>query len=238
MEYAKQIKRRHFLVGTTIGAGLTAGMVSLADAPKSDELEEWTAERVLKELIEGNRRFVRGKPEHPHMTEDWLKRLTEGQLPMATILSCSDSRVPLELLFDVGFGDLFVIRVAGNVVTRYGIGSMEYAQHHLRTPLYIVLGHEGCGAVTAAMLPKSKRAQEPKGVRQLLDLVHVGKVDPKANAGEKVAAAVEANARHSAKQLLELDPQEEGFHLRKDEMIVSAVYELSTGRVRVLEKHR
>jgi carbonic anhydrase len=229
------MKRRDFMLASTaIGAGLAAGRMSLADAPKSDEKEAWTAERVLQELMAGNRRFVSGKPEHPHMTEDWLQRLTERQQPMATILSCSDSRVPLELLFDVGFGDLFVIRVAGNVVTRYGIGSMEYAQHHLRTPLYIVLGHEGCGAVTAAMLPKSKRDQEPKGVRQLLDLVHVGKVDPKA----KVAAAVEANARHSAKQLLELNSKEEGLQFHKDEMVVSAVYELSTGRVRILEKHR
>ena len=233
------MKRRDFMLASTaIGAGLAAGRVSWADAPQNAEKEEWTAERVLQELMAGNRRFVSGKSEHPHMTEEWLKRLTQGQQPVATILSCSDSRVPLELLFDVGFGDLFVIRVAGNVVTRYGIGSMEYAQHHLRTPLYIVLGHEGCGAVTAAMLPKSERDQEPKGVRQLLDLIHVGKVDPKADAGAKVATAVEANARHSAKQIMELDVKEEGFHLRKDEMVVSAVYELSTGRVRILEKLR
>ena len=232
------MKRRDFMLASTaVGAGLATSRMSGADAPEDDEKEEWTAERVLQELIAGNERFVRGKPERPHMTEDWLQRLTEGQQPMATILSCSDSRVPLELLFDVGFGDLFVIRVAGNVVTRYGIGSMEYAQHHLRTPLYIVLGHEGCGAVTAAMLPKSKRDQEPKGVRQLLDLVHVGKVDSTADAKAKVASAVDTNARHSAKQLVELDPKEEGFHLLKDEMIVSAVYVLSTGRVRLLEKH-
>ena len=233
------MKRRDFMLASTaIGAGLAAGKMSLADAPKSYEKEEWSAEEVLQELLAGNRRFVSGKPEHPHMTEDWLKRLTEGQRPIATILSCSDSRVPLELLFDVGFGDLFVIRVAGNVVTRYGIGSMEYAQHHLRTPLYMVLGHEGCGAVTAAMLPKSKRDQEPKGVRQLLDLVHVGKVDPKADAKAKVAAAVEANVRHSAMQIMELDVTEEGFQLHENEMVVSAVYELNTGRVRILDKHR
>ena len=150
------MKRRDFMLASTaIGAGLAASRRSLADAPANAGKGEWSAERVLQELMAGNRRFVNDKSEHPHMTEDWLQRLTEGQQPMATILSCSDSRVPLELLFDVGFGDLFVIRVAGNVVTRYGIGSMEYAQHHLRTPLYIVLGHEGCGAVTGAMLPKS-----------------------------------------------------------------------------------
>jgi carbonic anhydrase len=139
------MKRRDFLAGTAVGVGLAAANTSFADAPRKDEQEVPAARQVLKELMDGNHRFVSGKSEHPHITEDWLKRLIRGQKPMATILSCSDSRVPLELLFDQGFGDLFTIRVAGNVVTRYGIGSMEYAQQHLRTPLFMVLGHEGCG---------------------------------------------------------------------------------------------
>jgi carbonic anhydrase len=225
------------LASSAIGAGLAAAKMAYADSPREDGKEDFTAEQVLQELMDGNRRFVTGKPVHPHMTEDWLKRLVKGQRPLATILACSDSRVPLELLFDQGFGDLFTIRVAGNVVTRYGIGSMEYAQHHLRTPLFMVLGHEGCGAVTAAMLPKEKREEEPKGVRELLDLVHIGEVAPKADAKSKVASAVEANVRHSTRTILGLDPRAEGFRKRANEMLVSAVYELSTGRVRILDKH-
>jgi carbonic anhydrase len=102
----------------------------------------------------------------------------------------------------------------------------------------MVLGHEGCGAVTAAMLPEEKRTEEPKGVRQLLDLVCVGNVDPKADAKSKVASAVEANVRNSTRAILDLNPKVEGFHMRDGEMLVSAVYELSTGRVRILEKHQ
>ena len=114
---------------------------------------------------------------------------------------------------------------------------MEYAQHHLETPLYVVLGHEGCGAVTAAMLPKEKRDKEPKGVRELLDLVHIGEVDPNADAKRRLTSAVEANARNSAQQIINLDPDKEGFKINKGEMLVTAVYELETGRVRILDKH-
>ena len=88
------------------------------------------------------------------------------------------------------------------------------------------------------MLPEEKRKKEPKGVRELLDLVHTGKVDPKADAKAQLTAAVEANVRSSAKQLMQLDPNVEGFRIHKDQLLVSAVYELSTGRVRILNKFR
>ena len=231
------MKRRDFILSSAALAGMAVPRYGGTDYLQQQDDEEFTAEAALQELVDGNERFVTGNSKHPRATEDWLKRLTKGQRPFATILACSDSRLPLELLFDQGFGDLFTIRVAGNVVSRYGIGSIEYAQHHLHTPLFVVLGHEGCGAVTAAMLPKEKRKAEPKGVRQLLDLVHIGKVDANADAKSKLTGAVEANARHSAKQLMELDPKEEGFHIREGEMLITAVYELETGRVRVLDKH-
>ena len=232
------MKRRDFILGSAAVGSSVAAQVRIASAAHGGQSKRPTAEEVLEALIAGNRRFVSGRSMHPHMTEDWLERLTHGQQPIATILACSDSRVPLELLFDMGFGDLFSIRVAGNVVTRYGIGSMEYAQHHLQTPLFMVLGHEGCGAVTAAMLPQDQREKEPKGVRQLLDLVTVGRVDRHADAKAQLAAAVEANVRNSSKQLRQLDPQTEGFQIQKGNMLVSAVYELSTGRVRILERYR
>ena len=236
MTHRRDFVKMSSAAALAFGAGLATTNSQSASAAMDDK-KNLSAEEVLQELIRGNKRFVAGKSRHPRRSEDWLRSLTKGQRPVATILSCSDSRVPLELLFDVGFGDLFVIRVAGNVVTRYGIGSMEYAQHHLHTPLYIILGHEGCGAVTAAMLPKTKRDREPKGVRELLDLIHVGKVDPLADKSSQVAAAVEANVRHSTKQLMELDEEDEGFHVRKDELVVSAVYELSTGQFRILDRH-
>ena len=118
-------------------------------------------QEALQRLIEGNDRFAKGTSSHPHESSEWRSRLREEQLPFATIIGCSDSRVPIELLFDQGFGDLFIIRVAGNVVSTDEKGSIAYAVAHLHTPLILVLGHEGCGAVTAALLPDSVLAEEP-----------------------------------------------------------------------------
>ena len=231
------MKRREFILGTAAaGVSVAARELSRGDYFVQEE-NALTAEEALKELMDGNERFVSGNSKHPRASEKWLRRLTKGQRPLATILTCSDSRVPLELLFDQGFGDIFAVRVAGNVVTRYGIGSMEYAQHHLETALFIVLGHEGCGAVTAAMLPKEERDLEPKGIRELLDLINVGTIDPKIGAKEKLKMAVETNARNSTRRLLNLDPKTEGFNMRETNLLVTAVYELDTGRVRILDKH-
>ena len=109
------------------------------------------AEQALKLLRDGNKRFVNGNRSYPHQNSRRIQDLTQGQYPYATILSCSDSRVPPEHIFDVGLGDLFIVRVAGNICGEIEIGSLEYAVNHLRTPLVVVLGHTTCGTVTAAV---------------------------------------------------------------------------------------
>lgn len=107
----------------------------------------------LHQLDAGHQRFLNGQSEHPHASGERLRRLVEGQHPIAAILSCADSRVPVELLFDAGFGDLFVVRNAGNTCTSATIASLEYGIQALEVPLVLVIGHEGCGAVTAACQP-------------------------------------------------------------------------------------
>ena len=109
---------------------------------------------ALERLLAGNARFVAGASVRSTPNRRTLLRLVNGQRPFATVLGCSDSRVPLELLFDQGFGDLFIVRVAGNIVSASVLGSLQYAAAHLRTPLFLVLGHEGCGAVQAALAMK------------------------------------------------------------------------------------
>src|SRR5512136_1583176 len=104
----------------------------------------------LQRLKDGNERFLNGEARFPTVQKDVLAALAHEQHPYATIIGCSDSRVPPELIFDANFGELFVIRVAGNVLTPEIAGSMQYAGMHLRTPLLVVLGHEHCGAVQAA----------------------------------------------------------------------------------------
>lgn len=108
-----------------------------------------TAEEALQILKDGNKRFISGKLEHPNHCEESRKSLTSGQEPIATVLTCADSRVPPVDIFDQGLGDLFVVRVAGNVIGDHALGSIEYAVKHLHTPVVIVMGHASCGAIGA-----------------------------------------------------------------------------------------
>src|SRR5436305_621816 len=113
-----------------------------------------TADEALARLIEGNQRFLRGETRRAAFPREALAELAKAQRPYATILGCSDSRVPPEWLFDAGLGELFVVRVAGNTLSPEVAGSLQYAGAHLHTPLFVVLGHEGCGAVHAALQTK------------------------------------------------------------------------------------
>lgn len=115
------------------------------------EVSQLDTQTALKELIAGNARFTSGQMTHPHAGADRRAELVKGQKPFAVILSCSDSRVPPEVLFDQGLGDLFVIRNAGNVVDPVSLGSLEYAVDHLHSQLVVVLGHDKCGAIGAAV---------------------------------------------------------------------------------------
>ena len=109
---------------------------------------------VLQWLREGHDRFLQGHSLHPHCTRERMRAVVDGQHPLAAVLGCADSRVPVELLFDSGFGDLFVVRNAGTMSTTAAIASLEYAVGHLDVPLIVVLGHEACGAVSAALHPE------------------------------------------------------------------------------------
>ncbi len=109
------------------------------------------SKNALNKLIEGNSRFVKTKQEFPNVSAERREKLTGGQKPFAVIISCSDSRVPPEVVFDQGLGDLFIIRNAGNVIADEVTGSVEYALAHLGTPLVVILGHSECGAVKATM---------------------------------------------------------------------------------------
>lgn len=115
-----------------------------------------TPDAALAELLAGNQRFVEGKAQHPRADLARVKELARGQAPYAIVLTCSDSRVAPELLFDKGLGEIFVVRVAGNIPDPIVLGSIEYAAEHLGSPLVMVLGHERCGAVAATVAHKGK----------------------------------------------------------------------------------
>ena len=195
----------------------------------------YTAEQALARLVEGNKRFVRGKARFPTMKQEVLAGLAKAQQPYATIVGCSDSRVPPELVFDAGFGELFIVRVAGNVVSPEIMGTLQYAAVHLHTPLFVILGHEGCGAVQAALAAKFEGARERRRIARLLTRIVPGlrglRRGP--NPQARLRAAVEANVRWTIRQLR--DTPEGKARIKEGVLkLVGAIYELKTGRVRFL----
>jgi carbonic anhydrase len=191
-----------------------------------------SADEALARLLAGNERFLQGAAPRARVQREALAELAKGQQPFATILGCSDSRVPIELVFDQGFGDLFVVRVAGNVIAPDVVGSLAYAVAHLMTPLIVVLGHQGCGAVTAAVRELEEPTKEPPGIKFLLELIKPGlpKTLPGDTLEQRIGAAVEANVRWSIKQLAQL-PVARKLIESKRINLVGAVYDLATGRV-------
>jgi carbonic anhydrase len=195
----------------------------------------WTADEALARLVAGNERFVAGHARFPTVQKEVLADLAKGQRPYATIVGCSDSRVPPELLFDAGFGELFIVRIAGNVISPEVMGSIQYAGMHLRTPLFVVLGHEGCGAVQAALAAIRDGAVERERIALLLERIKpgLGALDLSLPPEALLNAAVEANVRWSMQQLLET-PEAKARAAEGVLRLVGAVYELTTGRVRFL----
>jgi carbonic anhydrase len=194
-----------------------------------------TADEALARLVAGNERFVRGEARFPTVPKEILARLAKAQRPYATILGCSDSRVPPELIFDAGFGELFIVRVAGNVISPEVLGTLQYAGVHLRTPLFVVLGHEGCGAVGAALAAMRNGAQAPVHIALLLDAILPGLrgLPTGLSPEEEVPAAVEANVRWAMQHILET-PEGKARAAEGTMKLVGAVYELENGRVRFL----
>lgn len=176
-----------------------------------------------------------GQARFPTVQKEVLADLARGQRPYATIIGCSDSRVPPELVFDSSFGELFIVRVAGNVISPEVMSSIQYAAVHLKTQLFVVLGHESCGAVQAALASEREGVRERSRIALLVDRIApaLSGVDATWPPDAQIAAAVEANVRWSMHQLLDTPEgrarMEEGI-LR----LVGGVYELTTGRVRFL----
>jgi carbonic anhydrase len=194
-----------------------------------------SAADALVRLRAGNERFVRGDARPMAVPHETLADLARGQRPFATILGCSDSRVPPEWVFDVGLGELFVVRVAGNVFSPEVAGSLQYAGAHLHTPLFVVMGHEGCGAVQAALAARHEGAQFRRHIQLLVDGIVPGveSIDPALPEAEKLARAVEANVRRTVRAILET-PEGAAAAAEGRLTVVGAIYEIGTGRVNFL----
>lgn len=189
--------------------------------------EKITADSVLAELKAGNRRHAAYGYRHPHETLDRRRQLVSGQHPHAEVLSCSDSRVPPEIVFDQGLGDLFIVRVAGNVATDAELGSLEYGAEHLHVPLIVVLGHESCGAVTAAV-----QGGPPEGhIATLVNLIKPAVEKTSDLPGDPVANAVRMNVELVVRQLRSSTPILSELVAHGKVKVVGAVYSIETGSV-------
>ncbi|GAA1082536.1 carbonic anhydrase [Nocardiopsis metallicus] len=210
-------------VATTLPSSAWAGAAP-AGAVTGD------AKEALRLLKEGNRRWHRHVSQHPHESRARRAQLVEGQEPFAVVLGCADSRVPPELVFDRGLGDLFTIRSAGQVLDGSVLGSLTYAVEHLRTPLIVVMGHQSCGAVDAAV-QAHRTGELPHGhvgglVAEILEVVESTPDD-----GEDfLDDCVRANARHIARRLRE-DGELGEFVADGRLKVVAARYDLESSRV-------
>ncbi|MBW4635214.1 MAG: carbonic anhydrase [Iphinoe sp. HA4291-MV1] len=184
---------------------------------------------ALQKLIAGNQRFIQHQSQYPHQSAKRLHEVAQAQHPFATILSCADSRVPAEIIFDQGIGDIFDVRIAGNIATPEAIGSIEYAVALLGTPLLMVLGHERCGAVTAAVQKAALLGEIGSFVKAIKPAVEKVKSLP----GDAVENAVVANVQYQIERLQRsqlLTEQRESGKLK----IVGGRYDLDTGRVSII----
>jgi len=191
------------------------------------------ADEALSRLLNGDKRFVAGKSEEPTGAALVERRhaLAKDQKPFAVILGCSDSRVPPELIFDVTLGDIFVVRTAGEVVDAIVLGSLEYAIEHLGTKLIVVLGHERCGAVTAAVSGATDTGDIPDVLKAISPAVE----ETKGQSGDAIENAVRANARDIARRLKSSGPIIAPRVQSGEVKIVAAYYSLDTGQVELLK---
>jgi carbonic anhydrase len=208
-------------------------VVFLAINGMSSEPATISPDNALKRLLDGNTRFVAGKAHQLNGSELIGRRaaLTKDQKPFAVVVSCSDSRVPPELVFNVGLGDIFVVRTAGEVVDAVAMGSIEYAVEHLGTPLIVVLGHERCGAVSAAV----SGATESGNIPDVLKAISPAVEETKGKPGDPIENAVRANALDIAKRLQDAGPIIAPAVQSGKVKIVAARYALDTGRVELLK---
>jgi carbonic anhydrase len=191
------------------------------------------ANEILEQLMEGNRRYRSNKARHPHLDTTRLCEVAGGQHPIAIILGCSDSRVPPEALFDCGLGDLFVIRVAGNVLDDIVLGTIEYAVVELKVTLIIVLGHERCGAVTAAV----NGTVLPGHMQSLMVALEPAIHSWRSNYSDPVEAVVLANIRVTS-QIMEASEPIIAQKVREGKLlVVGARYGLADGQVTIVGKY-
>ncbi|MBD2690640.1 carbonic anhydrase [Anabaena catenula] len=235
------VGRRNFLklagVGS-LGIGVTAastilwkGESAMADKPSTSvKPQPISSDAALKSLVAGNQRFVEGKRLNPHQSKLRLEETAVAQYPFAAILGCADSRVPAEIVFDQGLGDLFVVRVAGNVASPTAIGSLEFCTAVLGAQLIVVLGHAKCGAVSAAI----KGDPLPGRIGVFVEEIKPAVESVRNKTGNLEENSIIANVQYQAQNLAESSTILRGLIKEGKLKIVGGRYDLATGKVTIV----
>jgi carbonic anhydrase len=237
------LSRRHFAkvvaaIGASVFGMLRIGGAEPREVGASKALLRLNADDALRELLGGNERFAAGKSNSPRRSPADFRQLAEGQNPFAMIIGCADSRVAPEILFDVGKGDIFVVRVAGNVVSGAGAvvkGSIEYAVAELNVPLIMVLGHSNCGAVKAAMAHLNAKDSLPGAINDLVELIKPAVEQSKGEFADPLNSAIHKNVQIGVERLKGLEPILATRVKEGKLKIVGGVYDLRTGKVTLVK---
>jgi len=231
--------RRGFLrQATGLGLGLTvlgafSGCTQSTSSPTQRDNQKLDADQALQELMSGNKRYVEGKTTALNESTAHRSEVAKGQHPFAVIVGCSDSRVPPEMVFDQGLGDLFVVRVAGNIVDDDALGSIEFAAEEFKLPLVLVLGHERCGAVKATIDALEKNADAPGHIASLVEAIKPAVERAKSQTGDLLNNAVRANVERVVEQLKTSGPILSEWISSGKLRIVGARYDLDEGAVQL-----
>ncbi len=238
MRAPKHSSRREFVQLTGLAAGAVGLGPGLARRAAGQASQARDPDAVLARLLEGNKRFINGQTSllTRKRPQDFAE-LAEGQAPSAAIVACADSRVAPELIFDQGVGDLFVVRVAGNVVTGAGPivkGSIEYAVAELGCRLIMVIGHTACGAVKAAIAHIEANDALPGSIGGLVEVIKPAVIAAAKQSGDKLENSIRANVRKCVETIRGLDPILSKAVRSQGMKVVGAVYDLKSGMVDVL----
>jgi carbonic anhydrase len=230
--YTSPLARRSLLTG--LAAASAIPRVFAADAPPADAPNAISGDAALHRLVAGNARYAANKAEHRDFNAGRAAR-SKAQYPIAAILGCADSRVGPEFVFDQGPGELFVVRVAGNVLSATGIASLEYATQVLGVPLVLVLGHSNCGAVAAAIKSMQDGTPLPGHLPELIaEIAPAVTATKSAPEADRLSAAIAENVRLTVQRTSSTTPLLSEMVSSGKIKVAGGVYDLATGKVRLL----
>ncbi len=233
------MKRGFSFIALVLVTGILIASGHRADKPSPDE--------AIQKLKEGNERFIKGESIHPHQDEARLALAgteDQGDHAYATVITCSDSRVPVEILFDAGIMDIFTIRVAGNVMDVDEAGSVEYGLAHVNTPVFVVLGHTQCGAVTAVTNAVQGHGHPlERNIPPLVDNITPAvkraiEDHPEAHGSEVIPYAIEENVWQGIEDLFMESPISRKLVIAGDAKVVGAIYDVSNGKINWLPEEK